>query len=129
MIQKISGDVQNTIKHYFESSNEGQRKENWIKLMDYFQFHMHNPRDIRFRIIKNRTQDYPILIFKNIKNDSKLLIPLIPDRIIKLNFSDFINTGVTADILTHLTYDNRMYKVYNDLIENKKPLLFENTAS
>lgn len=129
MFKGFENEIKTIMGKYFSATSESERKENWNKLMAYFQFHIHNPRDVKFRIIKNREQAYPILIFKNHVTQSKLLIPVIPNRIIKLNLSDFVNTGVTADILDCLTFDNRIYKVYNDIELNKKPILFENTAS
>lgn len=125
----LSSEVQICILSYFNSKHEDERKRNWNKLMTYFQLYIDEPQFIRFRIIKSRESGYPILIFNNTNKETKLLIPLIPNRIIKLNLSSFVETGIRTDLLRYLTFDNRKYKVYNDLHENKKPVVYESIAS
>ncbi len=129
MNQFLSSEVQICILSYFNSKHEDERKRNWNKLMTYFQLYIDEPQFISFRIIKSREKGHPILIFNNTNNETKLLIPLIPNRIIKLNLSSFVETGIRTDLLRYLTFDNRKYKVYNDIHENKKPVVYESIAS
>lgn len=121
----LRNEIQEGINSYFNSNDEEIRKCNWTRLMLYFQLHINNPKLITFRIIRDKNSQEPILIFKNSKNNFKLLIPLFKNRIIKLKLSDFINTGVTTDILNDLTFNNTIFKVYNDRKLNRKPLLYQ----
>lgn len=121
----LRNEIQQGIISYFNSEDEEIRKSNWTKLMMYFQLHINNPKLITFRIIRDKDSQEPILIFKNNNNNFKLLIPLFKNRIIKLKLSDFINTGVTTDILNDLTFNDTIFKVYNDRKLNRKPLLYQ----
>lgn len=121
----LRNEIQEGINSYFNSNDEEIRKCNWTRLMLCFQLHINNPKLITFRIIRDKDSQEPILIFKNNNNNFKLLIPLFKNRIIKLKLSDFINTGVTTDILNDLTFNDTIFKVYNDRKLNRKPLLYQ----
>lgn len=112
--------VEEAIIDYFNSKDEDERKDNWNKLIAYFQLYMYKPSSIKFRIIRSKEESYPILIFKNIENDSKVLIPMIKNRKIKLHLEDFIRVGLTPDVLNVLVFEGRTFEVYEGKLKRKK---------
>lgn len=120
MLQGLNILVENTITEYFNSKDEDERKDNWNKLMAYFQLYMYKPNLVKFRIIKSKEESYTILIFKNIENDSKVLIPMIANRKIKLNLEDFIRVGLAPDVLNILVFEGRTFELYEDRVKRKR---------
>lgn len=112
--------VEEAIIDYFNSKDEDERKDNWNKLIAYFQLYMYKPSSIKFRIIRSKEESYPILIFKNIENDSKVLIPMIKNRKIKLHLEDFIRVGLTSDVLNVLVFEGRTFEIYEGKLKRKK---------